>query len=368
MRQFQKIGHTLREVRMKRSRAVVGVVVLLAGIGLVAPAYAAPAADNSRQAPAPDIPVSEVREHLQNFQEIAEANGGNRATGQPGYRASLEYVQAQLEQVGFETEVQRFSTWYGTSYNLIADLPGVDASDVLMAGAHLDSVGAGPGINDNGSGSAALLEVALTYAESNTTPDKHLRFAWWGAEEQGLLGSKHYVRSLSSAERAKITGYLNFDMVGSPNAGYFLYGSSQRYRNTIDEYLSSIGVPTEPVNIGGRSDHGSFQRAGIPAAGLFTGAGATKSRQQAQKWGGTAGRAFDPCYHSACDTTANINVTALDRCTDAIAYTIWELAGEGTLESSPTGSHQQSAPSGGESFPWSPWWNPASRPVAGSSN
>src|SRR5690606_41359874 len=105
----------------------------------------------------------------------------------------------------------------------LADWPGGDTNAGRMVGAHRDGVTAGPGINDNGSGSAAILETALTVARTGHRPDRHLRFAWWGAEELGLIGSTYYVNNLSSAERSRIGGYLNFDMIGSPKAGYFAH-------------------------------------------------------------------------------------------------------------------------------------------------
>lgn len=193
------------------------------------------------------------------------------------------------------------------------------------------SVTRGPGINDNGSGSAALLEVALTVAEQDLRPAKHLRFGWWGAEELGLVGSSNYVSSLPAQELEKIVGYLNFDMIGSPNAGYFVYSSdgqpsgSAAIEAMLNDHYAALGVATEPVVVGGRSDHAAFADAGIPTGGVFSGAEETKSADQAAKWGGTAGEAFDPCYHQACDTVANIDETALDRNSDAIADAVWTL-------------------------------------------
>ncbi len=195
----------------------------------------------------------------------------------------------------------------------------------------------GPGINDNGSGSAAVLEAALAVSRAGYQPDKHLRFAWWGAEELGLVGSRYYVGNLSATERSKISGYLNFDMIGSPNPGYFVYDDDPVIEKTFKDYFAGIGVPTEiETEADGRSDHTSFKNAGIPVGGLFTGAGRTKTSAQAQKWGGTAGRAFDRCYHSSCDTTSNINDTALDRNSDALAHAVWALSSGGTTEP-PTG-------------------------------
>ncbi|MFF7950142.1 M28 family metallopeptidase [Streptomyces griseorubiginosus] len=303
--------------------AVVATVSLLAGGSI---AGAAPAG-TSAVAAAPDIPVANVKAHLTQLQSIATANGGNRAHGRAGYRASLDYVKAKLDAAGFTTTVQQFTSSSRTGYNLIADWPGGDTNQVIMSGSHLDSVTAGAGINDNGSGSAAVLETALAVSRAGFHPTKHLRFAWWGAEELGMVGSKYYVNNLSTANRSKIKGYLNFDMIGSPNPGYFVYDDDPGIEKTFKEYYAGLGVPTEIETEGdGRSDHAPFKNAGVPVGGLFSGADYTKTAAQAAKWGGTSGRAFDRCYHSSCDTTANIDDTALDRNSDAVAYAVWGLS------------------------------------------
>ncbi|MET7823601.1 MULTISPECIES: M28 family metallopeptidase [unclassified Streptomyces] len=302
--------------------AVVTVAALLTG-GSIAGAAPAPTA----AAAAPDLPVANVKAHLTQLQSIATANGGNRAHGRTGYKASLDYVKAKLDAAGFTTTVQQFTSGGRTGYNLIADWPGGDTGRVVMAGSHLDSVTAGPGINDNGSGSAAVLETALAVARSTYQPTKHLRFAWWGAEELGMVGSRYYVNSLTTANRAKISGYLNFDMIGSPNPGYFVYDDDPAIEKTFKTYFTGIGVSTEIETEGdGRSDHAPFKSAGIPVGGLFSGADYIKTSAQAAKWGGTAGKAFDACYHSSCDTSSNINDTALNRNADALAYAVWELS------------------------------------------
>ncbi|MGY1577552.1 M28 family metallopeptidase [Streptomyces sp. MN13] len=316
--------------------ATLAVAALLAAV----PATSATARDRAPDAPqalaAPDIPLANVKAHLTQFQSIATANGGNRAHGRPGYKASLDYVRAKLDAAGFTTTVQQFTSSGATGYNLIADWPGGDPNQVLMAGAHLDSVSSGPGINDNGSGSAAVLETALAVSRAQLQPTKHLRFAWWGAEELGLVGSKYYVNSLAIGDRSRIAGYINLDMVGSPNPGYFVYDDDPAIEKVFKDWYAGIGVPTEIETEGdGRSDHASFKNAGIPVGGLFTGASRTKTAAQATKWGGTAGQAFDRCYHSSCDTTTNINDTALDRNSDALAHAVWTL---GTTTSTPPGS------------------------------
>ncbi|MEV8315934.1 M28 family metallopeptidase [Streptomyces sp. NPDC059900] len=310
-------------------RATAGVAALAAA-GLIAATAPAAMAAPSPTLAAPDIPLANVKAHLSQFQSIATANGGNRAHGRPGYKASIDYAKAKLDAAGFTTTVQQFTSSGATGYNLIADWPGGDPNKVLMAGAHLDSVSSGPGINDNGSGSAGILETALAVSRAQLQPTKHLRFAWWGAEELGMVGSRYYVNNLPSTERAKVSGYLNFDMIASPNPGYFVYDDDPTIEKTFKDYFAGLNVPTEIETEGdGRSDHASFKNVGIPVGGLFTGAETRKSAAQAQKWGGTSGTAFDRCYHSSCDTTANINDTALDRNSDAIAHAIWTL-GTGT--------------------------------------
>ncbi|KJK36548.1 peptidase M28 [Streptomyces variegatus] len=297
--------------------------MLLTGGAVADAASSAP----SRPAAAPDIPVANVKTHLSQLQSIATANGGNRAHGRAGYKASLDYVKAKLDAAGYTTTIQQFTASGRTGYNLIADWPGGDANQVVMAGSHLDSVSSGAGINDNGSGSAAVLEAALAVSRAQYKPAKHLRFAWWGAEELGLVGSRHYVNRLATGDRSRISAYLNFDMIGSPNPGYFVYDDDPAIEKTFKDYFGGIGVPTEIETEGdGRSDHAPFKSAGVPVGGLFTGASRTMTAAQAAKWGGTAGRAFDRCYHSSCDTTANINDIALNRNSDALAYAVWELS------------------------------------------
>ena len=207
-----------------------------------------------------------------------------------------------------------------------------------MAGAHLDSVHAGPGINDNGSGSAALLEVAENLGK--VKPQNTLRLAWWGAEESSLVGSTYYVNNLAEAEGEKIALYLNFDMVGSPNYVFFIYdgddsdavgagagppGSAQ-IEETFESFFESRGLPYKGTDFSGRSDYGPFIAAGIPSGGLFTGAEGIKTAQEAAIWGGTAGVAYDPCYHQACDTYANNNDVALANNSDAIAHSVISYA------------------------------------------
>jgi Zn-dependent M28 family amino/carboxypeptidase len=226
-----------------------------------------------------------------------------------------------------------------TTRNVIAETPGGDPNRVIVVGAHLDSVTRGPGINDNGSGTATILEVAEVFAAQGRTPRNKLRFMWYGAEEitPALIGSTFYVNSLSQAERDKIELMLNFDMIGSPNFVRFVYdgnnsggggavgpAGSGAIEQMFLDYFASQGLSTEPTPFNGRSDYGPFIAAGvnIPAGGLFTGAEGIKTAAQAAVYGGTAGQPYDPCYHLACDTFDNNSNTALDQMSDAVAHSV----------------------------------------------
>jgi hypothetical protein len=244
------------------------------------------------------------------------------ALAQPGSTAFVEVLPAETR----------------TDYSVIAELPGKNAGNVVMAGAHLDSVIEGPGINDNGSGSAALLETALLMA--NLNPENTLRFAWWAGEEQGLLGSADYVAGLSQAERDRIALYMNYDMVGSPNYIFMVYDAdestfpapvpippgSEAIEDVYESFYTLIGEPYDDTEFSGRSDYEAFILAGIPASGLFTGAEEVKTDEQEAIWGGTAGEPFDPCYHQACDTYDNVDLHALEVNSDLIAFAMLTFA------------------------------------------
>ncbi|WP_405792970.1 M28 family peptidase [Streptomyces sp. NBC_00029] len=275
----------------------------------------------------PDVNVANVQAHLTQFNTIASQNGGHRRAGSAGYTQSLAYVKGKLQAAGYTVTEQNCTSCTYPSNNLIADWPGGPADQTVMFGAHLDGVSAGPGINDNGSGSATLLENALVLAQKNPTMTKHVRFAWWTDEEQGLNGSEFYVNQLSSTQRAAIKGYYNFDMVGSTNGGYFINNVNSATAAPLKAYWTSLNLaPEENTEGQGRSDDYSFQQAGIPTSGYAAGASARKTSAQATKWGGTANAAYDPCYHSSCDTTNNINATVLNRSADGVAYAVWKQA------------------------------------------
>ena len=227
---------------------------------------------------------------------------------------------------------------FRTTENVLAELPGRTSDNVVMAGAHLDSVPAGPGINDNGSGSAAILDVAESMAK--VKPDNTVRFAWWGAEELGLLGSNYYVGQLTAQQKEDIALYLNFDMVGSPNFARFIYDGDQsdfvatapvpdgsaQIEYVLEDFYEQRGLFYEGTEFSGRSDYQAFINNGIPSGGLFTGAEGIKQPYQQEVYGGEAGVAYDPNYHQAGDTIGNLDLGVLDQNSDAIAYAVLTLA------------------------------------------
>jgi aminopeptidase S len=185
-----------------------------------------------------------------------------------------------------------------TSQNVLADLrPG--ARRVLVVGAHLDSVRAGPGINDNATGVTALLEIARVVR--GRFPDLAVRFAFWGAEEAGLFGSRAYV---SAARRSQVAGYLNFDILGSRSGDYAIYEGPFAARWL--GYFERRGVDAKLIDIAGRSDHAPFAQAGVPVGGLYAGDYA--------------------CYHRACDRVSAIDFAVLETLARAAAWGIASFA------------------------------------------
>ncbi|HEY5878634.1 MAG TPA: M28 family metallopeptidase [Nakamurella sp.] len=271
-----------------------------------------------------DPPITEEEPVTHDIPVVGASFADGAALAQPGSTAFVEVLPAETR----------------TDYNVIAELPGKNPNNVVMAGAHLDSVIEGPGINDNGSGSAALLETALLMG--NLNPQNTLRFGWWAAEEQGLVGSADYVAGLSQAERDRIALYMNYDMVGSPNYIFMVYDADQStfpapegvpipagsaaIEDLYEAYYTLVGEPYDDTEFSGRSDYEAFILAGIPSSGLFTGAEVPKTDEQEAIWGGTAGEQFDPCYHLACDTFANNDDHALEVNSDLIAFAMLTFA------------------------------------------
>ncbi|KQQ08029.1 hypothetical protein ASF46_11740 [Rathayibacter sp. Leaf296] len=464
------VNSTPRAPGARRRRSLLGTSAMIGAGALVAGFVFAPSASAVEAADLADaVTVDGIMEHLEAFQAIADANGGNRAIGTTGYELSGQYVESVLAAAGYETERQDFTTttqtidafsltttpavegipmsftpstpeggvtgeliapvdplgctadaWAGLdatgevalvsrgvcsfaeksaaagaagasaviiynnapaeplngtlgapdetyipsvgvtleegqallaalptsatlvleqtttdtdTFNILAETAGGNHDNVVMLGAHLDGVPEGPGINDNGSGSATLLETAVELAEAGETTNA-VRFAWWGAEEVGLVGSYNYVDSLTEEDAAKIATYMNFDMVASPNYVVSVYDANEStYEAPVEvpagsiatekaftDYFDSIGQPWIDTAFDGRSDYDGFISVGIPSSGVFTGADDIKTEEEVALFGGTAGIPHDPNYHSAGDDLANINQEALGITSKAIAF------------------------------------------------
>lgn len=296
--------------------------------------------------------------------------GAGNTSGIPAliatYDRGVEWSQTAGLTMRIMTDTVRESK---TTYNVLAESRWGDPDNVVVAGAHLDSVPDGPGINDNGTGSAAILEVAEQMRKTHTT--NRVRFALWGAEESGLVGAAHYVDSLSEEERDQIAMYLNFDMIGSTNFVRFVYdGDNSKFpapeqsaagpagsgviEQSFHDYFASVGLPSAESAFTGRSDYGPFIAVGIPSGGLFTGAEGVKTEEQAAVFGGTAGESYDPCYHQTCDDLGNVDGTVLHQMADAVAHAVLtfamdasEVTGSGSGHPvSPPGQHVEGQPSG----------------------
>ncbi|MFF1252950.1 M20/M25/M40 family metallo-hydrolase [Pseudarthrobacter sp. NPDC058329] len=281
--------------------------------------------------------------HLEALQKVADESGGNRAAGTPGYEASARYVEDQLRAAGYNPVRQVFTYREGRrdgnreSFNILADTAG-SADHTIVVGAHLDSVREGPGINDNASGVATLIETARWMAETGVGPKNRVRFAFWGAEEVDLTGSQHYVDELSKSEISQTAVNINIDMAASINGVRFVHdgdgstfgdagpAGSSGLESILMDYFAKNSLPAEPTGFIGDSDYDAFLEAGIATGGLFAGDVGTKTSDQVQKFGGTLNRDHDPCYHEACDTIQNIDPELLNDMAGAMAYTTLAFA------------------------------------------
>jgi Zn-dependent M28 family amino/carboxypeptidase len=251
------------------------------------------------------------------------------------------YNEAQAGPVSLRLVVNATTT-PNTEVNVIADSPRGKNGRTIVVGAHLDSVEAGPGINDNGSGSSGILEIAEEIAELKERPRNRLRFAFWGAEEAGLVGSTAYVaEQVANGGIDQIEANLNFDMIGSPNFVRFVYdgdlsdsppppsgapAGSAQIEQLFLRYFRRQGLANDPTAFDGRSDYGPFIANTVPAGGLFTGAEGRKTAAQQQVYGGFTGMQYDPNYHEEGDTFFNLSHVALDQMSDAAAHATWTLA------------------------------------------
>ena len=291
-----------------------------------------------------------LRMHAEKLQDIADENGGNRASGFPGYAASVQYIAQVMEDAGYNVILQPVIFQGFIALNVIAELPKGNPDNVIMLGAHLDSVLAGPGLNDNGSGSVALLELALM--TKKLKPKNRVRYAWWAFEEVGLIGSADYLNNLTPAELDQIVLHIGPDMMGSPNAIRWIEvfdpdnpgtddqelinnrnALSQLFREKFEEILGfeASTAAEQPFLLDfvgcGFTDYCNFLELGIPAMdAIFTGTFFEEpSPSEAVRFGVIAGQPADPCYHQACDVIGNIDFLVLEENTDVTAAVLLQL-------------------------------------------
>lgn len=256
------------------------------------------------------------------------------------------WIRSQVPGIVMEMDVE---TLRGTMYadNVIASSTSGDPGNVIMAGAYLDGASLSPAVQNNGSGVAALLEVAVQM--SRVKPRNQVRFAFWGGHERYRAGSDYYVVNLMEPEREAIAAYVNVQSIGSPNHGFFVLDGddsegtgwpagpdgSGEIESLITSYYNAEGIPVRPVDPDERFDVAMFQAWGIPVGGIYAGGNEMKSADEVSIWGGVAGVAYDPCYGLACDTYDNVSLYALDINADAVAYTVISLADERGREKKP---------------------------------
>ena len=346
------LGLTWSRIRL----AFVGISVILAATACGSAAVQPPPDGPLVQQLAGEVSDARAVKHLQALQKIADEHDGNRASGTSGYDASVEYVVDVLRDAGFKPSTPTYEASgedgedsSRPQRNVIAQTRTGDPDQVVMIGAHLDSVEDGPGIVDNGSGVATLLEIA-TQLGADPSVQNTVRFGFFGDEESDLEGSTGYLEGLSADDRKKIKLYLNVDMVASPNGGYFVQGGepggwwrrlwpgngsdpettgppgSATIGRVLADQLVKTGVATPEVIEFVGDDESPFIEAGIPVGGAESGDDEEKTTKQAKAWGGEAGEVYDRCYHEACDTIDNVNRDLLDHYLRAIAGTLAHFA------------------------------------------
>jgi aminopeptidase S len=309
-----------------RAVALVSAVVVMVATTLTAGAANATTvstATGPAAAAPPVIGADAVMAHLQKLMDFARSSNNTRVIGSTGFTSTVSYIKQQLDGLGWQTTVQNFQAGGRAAANVIAEWPYGDANHVVMAGAHSDSVQAGPGINDDGSGVAALLANAAAIASSQLRPQQRIRFGFWGAEEAGEVGSSYYVSHLPSGAAGKISAYLNFDMVGNrPEGGkpvgwgFYREGQQNGLNRPFATYFDQHKVAyNSSLDTQGRSDHAAFKRAGVAVTGISS----VRTLNE-------LGR----CYHRACDDLTDVDQNSLALAANAIAAAVWQLAKAGT--------------------------------------
>lgn len=309
-----------------------------------------PEPDTGDTGDAPDVPAllddDAYTARLQELLDLADANGGDRLATGAGESAARDWARDELEAMGWSVDEEEV-VWgvpLRTTATLVATSPFGDPGAVVLMGGHLDTVYGAPGINDNGTGVAGVLGIAEALTARATAPERQVRLALYTWEEGGLLGSHGYVYSRPEAEIDALVAYVNVDMVGSPNGLPLLLDSdgstdgqeglvpdSQVVEDLLVEWFDAEGLPyvLQPYTSG--SDFVPFVDRGIPVGSVFAGGNDLKTEEEAATFGGTAGQAYDSCYHTPCDRLDNVDVALALSLVRAAGHAVEVLADGGAL-------------------------------------
>ena len=305
------------------------------------------------------VELESTWKYLEKFQEIADQNNNNRAVGSPGGIASTDYITNTLKEFGLYPQIQDFTNSKGgKGKNVIVEIKG-QSDSVTMIGAHYDSVEFGPGINDNATGTAILLEIISKIQSQKITPKHTLRFAFWDSEEVGVAGSKHYVSQLNELQKKYIAQYINVDMVGTKDPTILILdGDGTSWSRQQAELLDSVKTEEDRANIieliNGMKNAYPKQVKGaeklekiygdylnskdvkfaddymisnstdvFPFLGLVPTFGLIMTNEKSQDDGVLL---YAPCYHQACDDIKNVDRKSLQIALESITHLIEQVA------------------------------------------
>lgn len=299
---------------MKRQISVLSVIIMLFTL-LPFAALEAEARNPSAQAfdnrIIKQIDVDNIYDHVYHLSE----NIGPRVYGTEAELETVEYLADQFESYGYtDVEIQPFPARNTTAYNVVAtkypNNRNMDSGQILIVGAHHDTVPGSPGANDDASGTGVMLELARVMANAPT--DTEIRFVAFGAEEIGLVGSRYYANNMTQDEVDRTVGMFQLDMVGSRDAGDLIMFTVDGQQNTVTDLAASAGARVSqneipPFSMLGRSDHVPFYERGIPAA-LFI------------------HTPLEPWYHTPEDTIDKISIEKLEDVARIVGAAVYHAA------------------------------------------
>lgn len=341
---------------MKLSYVFASLMIMSSGVflnGCVATSKVSPSIDAPTQPiEANHLDSAKMMVHLQNFQNIAEKNAGNRAVGTQGGLASAEYILNEVKKAGLQPQIIAFENREKTvGQNIFVEIPGQSKDSAIFVGAHYDSVKMGPGINDNATGVALLLEL-MPYLKAQKNLKHSIYLAFWDSEEVGIAGSQAYSAKLSEAQLKGIRAYINVDMVGTKNPEILIADADKSSVNEMEAMLKQRGMAKadyQPLIDGLRSipSHAGdlaleqklkqfFQQRNLKVKEDVSTLTASDTAAFLGKVPVTSIIFFNeqlkgdvlefaPCYHQACDTLDKVDPKSLSLAGDAVLYLLSEL-------------------------------------------